>query len=295
MTEINETFLGNIRGPQGPQGEQGLQGERGAQGAQGIQGERGLQGPQGPAGSGAVFPTVSSSAPNESMRWWSQTLPSTNLNNIRDPGFYRVGVVVANGPPVSGSTAGAIKLLVMSNGTSRIIQIVWHINGQQWQRSLISLTWSPWIRFATTSDLSNSVNSEIGIWTPALVGATNLVATSSTGTFVRIDNSVTISFHIIISSINSGAAWLGVLAGLPFLGSSSAELRGSFYGQSTNFGAGGVLMTVRMNRISRNELQILRGSSSTMWGVNNTASSLENVVSSSGGTITGSLTYKIEL
>ena len=73
------------------------------------------------------------------------TLPSTDLNHIIHPGFYRINVATQNGPVATGSaTTNAATLQVMA-GISTVQQVLFHQNGRVYSRVRRATDdWSAW-------------------------------------------------------------------------------------------------------------------------------------------------------
>ena len=96
------------------------------------------------------LPTPTSlSANNTYMPWLAATLPSTNLNQIVDPGFYRITVAVENAPdglPDWNTSADSATLQVMPVSDTNLIQVLYHNNGQIWRRARRNSHWSEWIK-----------------------------------------------------------------------------------------------------------------------------------------------------
>ena len=97
----------------------------------------------------SIFPTSSSTAATQVMPW-VMTLPNTNLNDIRAPGFYSIRVATTNSPvTTSTSNADFANLIVQSGSNTRISQTFYHNNGQIWYRVLQNTTRTTWTRLTT--------------------------------------------------------------------------------------------------------------------------------------------------
>jgi len=94
-------------------------------------------------------PTSTSNA-NSYMPWSPGALPNPDLNNVRNPGFYRLVVDgIANRPPglpTFNTGDNSATLQVMSTSNTRLMQVLYHNNGQIWRRVLRDDTWNVWER-----------------------------------------------------------------------------------------------------------------------------------------------------
>ena len=78
------------------------------------------------------------------------TLPNTNLNNIRAPGFYYIRVATTNALVTTSSTNGNEgNPIVQSGVNTRLLQTFYHNNAQIWYRVLQNTTWTTWTRLTT--------------------------------------------------------------------------------------------------------------------------------------------------
>ncbi|MCL2177323.1 MAG: pyocin knob domain-containing protein [Firmicutes bacterium] len=89
------------------------------------------------------LPTSTSNRIGEVMAWYN-SLPSANLNEVRNPGYYRISVATTNSPVTTGTTSNTAVLQVMPATNARLTQIFYHNNGRTWRRVLQNTTWSAW-------------------------------------------------------------------------------------------------------------------------------------------------------
>ena len=71
-------------------------------------------------------------------------LPSTDLNDLRAPGFYQLNVATTNGLVATGTLTSAATLLVMPTANSRISQVLFHNNDRVFFRTLQNTAWTAW-------------------------------------------------------------------------------------------------------------------------------------------------------
>jgi len=76
-------------------------------------------------------------------------LPNTDLDEVRDPGFYRITVAVTNAPselPPWNTSAESATLQVMPISDTNLVQMMYHTNGQVWRRAKQNSNWTAWAR-----------------------------------------------------------------------------------------------------------------------------------------------------
>ena len=91
----------------------------------------------------SAMPT-STSGTNNLMPWRAAALPSTNLNSITAPGFYRITAATTNSPVTTGTLANSAVLHVMPTASTRITQVMYHNNNITYVRTLQNTVWTPW-------------------------------------------------------------------------------------------------------------------------------------------------------
>ena len=82
------------------------------------------------------------------MPYHRGALPSTNLNEIRNPGFYRLAAAgITNGPAdvTFNAATNSATLQVMSTDANRVSQLLFHNNGSVYSRVLQGTAWTAWI------------------------------------------------------------------------------------------------------------------------------------------------------
>ena len=129
------------------------------------------------------------------MPYHRGTLPSTDLNEIRNPGFYRINVPTTNGPVDTGNTAfSSATLLVMANNVS-VQQILFHQNERVYSRRLQgNHGWTDWI------DLTANTTYTAG----------NLITITGANNAINVASSADANRVIGVTTANSAPQYLQV-------------------------------------------------------------------------------------
>jgi hypothetical protein len=69
----------------------------------------------------------------------------TNLDSVRDHGFYRIIVPVVGSPVPTGTTANGAYLQCLTNSNTRVTQLFYHNTWGIFHRVLRNTTWSEWV------------------------------------------------------------------------------------------------------------------------------------------------------
>ena len=136
-----------------------------------------------------VFPASTSAANDFVMPYHMGLLPSTDLNEIRNPGFYRINVATTNSPVTTGTNANSAVLQVMAASGTRLSQMLFHNNGRVFTRTLQNTTWSPWVDITENTTYTGSTSIHLdgtSFERAALTGDVTAARNSNETTVARI-------------------------------------------------------------------------------------------------------------
>ena len=169
------------------------------------------------------------------------TATTGSVVSLQSDGTFGSGTTIANGTSnVSITSAnGNINLSVAGNTKVSI------------DSSTLALASLQGIKFQATQSASSDANTlddyEEGTWTPTATSAGGSITTSTSGTYVKVGRSVTVTLRITVSSVGSGTGAL-LIGNFPFTGSISGATRedavsGYAIVASPDGGSGGLFCT----------------------------------------------------
>jgi hypothetical protein len=140
------------------------------------------------------FPVAADSSSGLAMPWIT-TLPNTNLNEVRRPGFYAIATATTNAPFTTGPAAQSATMLVQALADDRVSQAFCHNNGEIWHRVYRGTVWSAW-QFLVQSEQFLLVNRNFSVdcFTSAAISAKSVD--------IVVDGSITFGSQISVRFVN---------------------------------------------------------------------------------------------